>query len=706
MPDDNVTISPDEEELIEKLRLTSRCREDIYETSRFFTDLPGNRFEALVQHLIQSGESNVLGILMNIAAVIGVRLPSRILAETLKMIDPIIDFPVPYRLQDASVIEPLLMVVEMEDVPWERQAFGALIAAELCLKHNGERMKVLKVLRKLSISVHSPEASVLVARGIGLIEKEEPGSPLPSLLIDEDPLKRLPEERPPVVIGGTFSVRRPVPKISRNAPCHCGSGKKYKKCCYEKDQEVLRDASPYEGLTMTQVRSQPRLVDDAQVIDEMRPHEIKRLAPSSLNENQLFAAYRKLESYGFRELAFAMLRELKARPDREEFAAGHMEDLLDFAIDAGETGLARRIMDEMPSKMLLESEGTRLRLDIMEKSHGYTELEAMARRGIVKGDEETKRDDPLLGMSYDFENRFPALSVVFARAAMLGSPERTFDNEMLLDVIRTGRAELDLDPWGDHAEAYFDSTLEKIEEDRAEQDRSKELEDLNDKLRSANELARQRMKELQEKERELESLTRAFQKAREAPSDPRPRKREEPVVIDGAGRAIIERLRNQVDGLKADIRQRQQDHRALRRQLQEERTRLSEQTSTPSSGSEESNLSGEGAGIPLEFGRSPKKILVPEYAPAFLKACELMPSPVVAKALRALANFAAHDETIWRQTRGIERLADVYRIRIDLSHRLLIQWKENVELKALDLILRRDLENWIKQYARSSCRGS
>ena len=56
MPDDNVTIFPDVQELIEKLRLTSRCREDIQGTSRFFTDLPGTRFEALVQHLIQSGE--------------------------------------------------------------------------------------------------------------------------------------------------------------------------------------------------------------------------------------------------------------------------------------------------------------------------------------------------------------------------------------------------------------------------------------------------------------------------------------------------------------------------------------------------------------------------------------------------------------------------------------------------------------------------
>jgi len=706
MPDDNVIISLDEQELIEKLRLTSRCQEEIYETSRFFIGLPGNRFGALVQHLIQSEESNLLGILMNITAIIGVKLPPRILAETLKMIDPITDFHIPYRLQDASAIEHLLIVVEMEDVPWERQAFGAMIAAELCLKHDGERMKVLKVLRKLSISVRSPEAKALVARGIGLIEKEDPGSPFPSFLIDEDPLKRLPKERPPVVIGGTFSVRRPVPKIGRNAPCHCGSGKKYKKCCYEKDQEVLRDASPYEGLTMTQVRSQPRLVDNADIIDDMRPHEIKRLTPASLNEKQLLAAYRRLESYGFRKLAFDMLLELKARPDQEEFASGHMEDLLDGAIDAGETALARRIMDEMPSKTHLESEGTRLRLDIMEKSHGYTEIEAMARRGIVKGDEESKWDDPLVGMSYTFENRFPALSVVFARAAMLGSPESAFDNEILLDVIRTGRAELDLDPWEDPAEAYFDWTLEKMEENRAEENRSKELEDLNEKLRLANELARQRMKELQEKERELESLTRAFQKAKEAPSDHKTRKREEPVVIDEAEREIIERLRNQVDGLKSDIRQRQQDHRTLRRQLQEERARLSGQTSEPSSKPEQSNLSEEEAGIPLEFGRSPKKILVPAYSPGFLKACELMPSPVVAKALRSLANFAAHDETIWRQTRGIERLTGVYRIRIDLSHRLLIQWKENVELKVLDLILRRDLENWIKQYARSSCRGS
>jgi hypothetical protein len=28
----------------------------------------------------------------------------------------------------------------------------------------------------------------------------------------------------------------------RNLPCRCGSGRKYKRCCFEKDEQVIRDA--------------------------------------------------------------------------------------------------------------------------------------------------------------------------------------------------------------------------------------------------------------------------------------------------------------------------------------------------------------------------------------------------------------------------------------------------------------------------------
>jgi hypothetical protein len=31
-----------------------------------------------------------------------------------------------------------------------------------------------------------------------------------------------------------------VPQLGRNEPCHCGSGRKYKKCCLEEDAGRLR----------------------------------------------------------------------------------------------------------------------------------------------------------------------------------------------------------------------------------------------------------------------------------------------------------------------------------------------------------------------------------------------------------------------------------------------------------------------------------
>ncbi len=42
--------------------------------------------------------------------------------------------------------------------------------------------------------------------------------------------------RPPQDEGRPVTVRRQHPKIGRNDPCYCGSGKKYKNCCLEKDE--------------------------------------------------------------------------------------------------------------------------------------------------------------------------------------------------------------------------------------------------------------------------------------------------------------------------------------------------------------------------------------------------------------------------------------------------------------------------------------
>ena len=35
--------------------------------------------------------------------------------------------------------------------------------------------------------------------------------------------------------------------LGRNDPCHCGSGKKYKRCCLRKDEEAEREARAEEA---------------------------------------------------------------------------------------------------------------------------------------------------------------------------------------------------------------------------------------------------------------------------------------------------------------------------------------------------------------------------------------------------------------------------------------------------------------------------
>ncbi|MGD8294783.1 MAG: hypothetical protein PVH42_15210 [Desulfobacterales bacterium] len=94
-----------------------------------------------------------------------------------------------------------------------------------------------------------------------------------------------------------------------------------------------------------------------------------------------------------------------------------------------------------------------------------------------------------------------------------------------------------------------------------------------------------------------------------------------------------------------------------------------------------------------------RKIMIPEFSAAYRRSCEVVPSAVVAKSLRAATGFAAHDKQIWRQTKGIETIPHIYRIRVGIHHRLMIQWNKEKGLKVLDLIPRAQLETWIRRHA-------
>jgi hypothetical protein len=78
--------------------------------------------------------------------------------------------------------------------------------------------------------------------------------------------------------GGTMSHKR----ISRNAPCPCGSGKKYKKCCYGKDFDFEEDD---QGNVF---KSIPLSEDMNEILQEQRRKFIEKHGREPGPDDQIF----------------------------------------------------------------------------------------------------------------------------------------------------------------------------------------------------------------------------------------------------------------------------------------------------------------------------------------------------------------------------------------------------------------------------------
>jgi hypothetical protein len=203
-----------------------------------------------------------------------VKLNPALLARALKILETLPDIRGPYSLQDAAAIGPLSGVALAENISCKRQVFAAWLAAELALLCDRDRDAVRKVLKKLSLAISMPDLQWMIKDAESLLELSSATEPAEELQIHQDVAAELPEEKLPVIIGGFHTVRRPVAKIGRNTPCPCGSGRKYKTCCLEKDQQLVRDASSCAGITKTQLYEAPALVEDDTFIDEMRSNEV------------------------------------------------------------------------------------------------------------------------------------------------------------------------------------------------------------------------------------------------------------------------------------------------------------------------------------------------------------------------------------------------------------------------------------------------
>jgi hypothetical protein len=673
------------------LRETKRCRPDVEASAAKLADLSPETIDNLVKTLIRSGEDTTLGILFNICAFNEVRLDPAVAAEALKVVEPITDFAPVYKFQDKAAIRCLLDITQDEELSTERQVYAGLIAAEMSVFHAYDAEPVRRVLNKLETTYGlTPMLEMMLAGAQGLMAAEQEEVPTDQFLTQTPIVKLLPKEKPPVIIASGQTMRRPVKKTGRNEPCPCGSGKKYKKCCLSKEHELLRDASSHAGVTMSQLRASPRLVDDDQFIYDMRAYELKKLVPATLNARQLYTAYRRCELFGLRELAFDMLQELAQRPDIDDFDDGHYQDLMDSAMDAGDIDLAERIRGHIPPDALIDPELTALQFDLLRDNPSMEKLDTLLRRELTS-DEDAFIDPPLLNLSFKFAKTLPALSIVFARAYICANPERGDDNEFLLETVRRARAEIGIEAWDDPIEDYVEWSLSKDIEEIEEKEESEKIDRLIEDVESARKQAREKEKELRRRERMLETLSAQLRKEKDrsvrndsAPINqaPEPTAREKDTVL---------RLRQRIERLKAEITSQQQIRRDMRAELrsQREKSLKLEKTDAP--------LPNNPAATPADAPRAGKTVLVPEYSTSFRRACKIVPSAIAAKAIKVIGEFAAADEAIWRITQPIQRIDQCYRIRVGRGYRILLRWEPDKILQVLDLIPRGELEAWIRK---------
>jgi len=684
------------EELLDSVHSAGACLVDIRELAGKLVTLSAGQFEALLLRCVDDGDDRAVSRLLQACAFNGVKLDPDVLCRCIGVCEEVLDSAPCFALQDENAVQPLLAASVAEELSVERKLYAARLAAELTVKFALDPQPVRKVLWKQEHSPLPPHYQILVEQSLQILEHasnpERPPIPHWTELQLAD---LLPEHRPRAIVGGDYTVRRPIPKLGRNDPCHCGSGKKYKTCCYRKDQALLRDASQYAGTTRSELKSRPGLVDDPDVIYAMRAYELKRLKPSELGENQLLTGFQCALNYGLRELAFAMLVECEKRPGEREFDRGHFEDLIVRVLEAGDLELARKIRDHCGEHTWYEPQAIQFRFDLLENPERFEPLEHECRTsvsGILDEDGETGGDDPLIRLVYDCAPRYPALAIVFARAAIASNPDRELDNAVLLDVIRDGRLDLDLEPWNDPAESLFDWIEDRTQRKEKAAIENEEIKRLSSKLEAARAALSEKKQALFEMEQTVKELGTKPEKAHEPTLKADVRVHGLETTAHQDREKTLQRLRVQVADLKAEIGEQQEQRGHLRKLLEEERKKRS--ALSMQSAPAEHAAPDEEAAIVTPSG----KPTLPDYTDAFRKTCESLPPTLAAKAILAAGRFAAHDHAIWRQTKPVKRLPEHYRIRISLDYRMIVHWQPGKLLRILDVIPRQDLESWIKRH--------
>lgn len=610
------------------------------------------------------------------------------------------------RMQGEDVPEQLLAALKSTRLSRDIAAAGFLSGAVWCEEHRGgtlpaEWITEARLLARqeprhlaaesflIALALRRNDAGLLEVLQKRLQEKEtasvkwedarELAEKFGAELLERSraPALTLVADKPSNQLAHGRTMRRAVARIGRNDPCPCQSGKKYKHCCHDQDQERLRHSSAVAGVTQEELSAAPETGLTLARLKTVQPHELIRFDVTKIPAELRETYFIHMAGFNFLGEAVAALEKIGYTPelfkawDQMVFCATteQRRDVLERLVrvrQAAEPEFRKESL-ELSNLLLLAEDDAAECLNL---------LNGAAYDVLVSEDVEE-----LLGFAYAVTiSRHRALGILIYRSTFpIVPPDRA---AVGFEQVLQARDRLQLSP-DDPFSDFIDERLRQpggagkeaaaLEAAQAQLDRkAREVRDLKESVA-------QMQREILQREKAAATV-----QAPAAPGNPR--------AAD-----IGREMRAKVEGLKTLLKGRHQERNELRRELQRVQAELEQarqqagaarnpEPAKPEVEADWLNTNGELDNQPVRLIGFPK---------GFAQTLKAVPRPVARGAMSMIGRLAAGEAAAYVGALKLKATPNVMRQRIGSDYRLMFRLgPEQVEV--LDLINRKDLDRWLR----------
>jgi len=480
-------------------------------------------------------------------------------------------------------------------------------------------------------------------------------------------------------ITASGTLRRAVERIGRNDPCPCGSGKKYKRCCEDKDKERLRHSSTVAGMTTAEVKARPEEQLTQARLEKMSGHELARLNPALIKGDLRQIYIRHLAANNHLPEVCSAFEILGCE---EELMIELWHDACFFMVQRQRLDCARRMLHLRCQHGPVDDDfdgGLSLLLCSDDPPRFLDMVEYLCRE-VIQIDEALFAERLAYGL---LVSPWKSLGILVARSFIPVGPKRL--GTFLLEEIQRARDRLDLppeEPFTDVLEKRLnDSTHETGAEAAALQKSRRLLADKAAEIRTSHEKLAQLQRDIRLHEKQLATSTASTPKA-------------------DAEQETLRALREKLAATNATLRAANEERTVLRRQAMEavsqaeaERVKQPAPAARPADDEEQDDDTALTLPGGIDSHQLPRPIDFPRRFHATLSH---LPTQVGRATLILIGRIAAGESAAFTGVVRLRATPDVLRVRIGRDHRLLFRLHPD-RVEVVDLINRRDLERRIEK---------